>query len=221
VVFYGVLFGMFFQIKAQSDVNNNTQKYVASISSDMMNVLYIGIDNPISIAVSNISMDDLIVEMTNGNIRKIGNNYLARAFQKGESKISVFIKKKGEKIHLGSMVFRVEYMPKPEVSWGKLYDGDSVSLTQIQENNFQFFASHRWIGCLEGVKYKIQSFEFSILSKDFKIMKTINVEGNKLNEEALDILKEITTENSIMIDRVLAIGPGGEKYLQSIIIHIR
>ena len=51
---------------------------MATVSATMMNVLYAGIDNPISISVPGVAMKDISASMTNGTLTRSGDHWVAR-----------------------------------------------------------------------------------------------------------------------------------------------
>jgi len=61
----------------------------ATVSADKMNVLYIGVDNPISVSAAGVSSNDIHVSGTGCNIRKEGNGYVATASSQGKAIITV------------------------------------------------------------------------------------------------------------------------------------
>ena len=63
---------------------------MATISPTMMNVLYAGIDNPISISVPGIPMNAISASMTNGTLTRSGDTWVAHPGKVGtEAEISV------------------------------------------------------------------------------------------------------------------------------------
>lgn len=87
---------------------------MATISPTMMNVLYAGIDNPISISAPGIPMSAITATMTNGTLTRNGDKWVARSSSVGqEATISVSANMDGSNVNLGSMVFRVRKLPDP------------------------------------------------------------------------------------------------------------
>lgn len=87
---------------------------MATISATMMNVLYAGIENPVSISVPGVSMNSIDATVTNGSLIRKGDNWLVRPMQVGkEAVISVFASIDGQKQQVGSMSFRVRPLPDP------------------------------------------------------------------------------------------------------------
>lgn len=87
---------------------------MATISATMMNVLYAGIDNPISISVPGVPMTAVQATMTNGSLVRNGDHWVAHTSQVGsEAVISVSAQIDGRAQPVGSMTFRVRKLPDP------------------------------------------------------------------------------------------------------------
>lgn len=87
---------------------------MATISPTMMNVLYAGIDNPISISVPGVPMSGVSATISNGSLVRNGDHWVARASKVGgEAVISVSATIDGKAQTVGSMKFRVRKLPDP------------------------------------------------------------------------------------------------------------
>lgn len=87
---------------------------MATISPTMMNVLYAGINNPISISVPGVPMNAISATMTNGTLTRNGDLWIAHPGKPGtESEISVTAQLEGRSQSVGSMKFRVRKLPDP------------------------------------------------------------------------------------------------------------
>lgn len=85
-----------------------------TISPTMMNVLYAGINNPISISAPGIPMTDINASMTNGTLTRNGNQWVARVSAIGQTAtINVSATLNGASRQLGSMTFRIRKLPDP------------------------------------------------------------------------------------------------------------
>jgi len=100
VAFMAVTTGLFAQINF-------------SISPVKMNVLYLGIDNPLSISISGVPDEKVSVAISHGTISKVsGNEYIARPAKTGDAKVEVFTEIDGQS-YTGIMEFRVKMLPIP------------------------------------------------------------------------------------------------------------
>lgn len=87
---------------------------IATVSATMMNVLYAGIRNPISIAVPGCPESSISATMTNGSLVKEGNGWVAHPTKVGtECVISVTAEIDGQRMNVGSTTFRVRKLPDP------------------------------------------------------------------------------------------------------------
>ncbi len=87
---------------------------MATISPTLMNVLYAGISNPISISVPGVPMSAVSATMTNGTLQREGNQWIARPGKIGsEAVVTVSANFDGAVRNVGSMKFRVRKLPDP------------------------------------------------------------------------------------------------------------
>jgi len=88
-----------------------------AISPLKMNILYIGIDNPMAIAISGVPSENVSATISQGTLSKVsGGEYNAKPISVGEARINVSaeIDTDGEKRYMESiMVFRVKSIPTP------------------------------------------------------------------------------------------------------------
>ena len=86
----------------------------ATISATMMNVLYAGIENPISIAVPGIPSNAISASMTNGSLTRNGNEWSARPDKVGtEAVVTVTATVDGRRQTVATTNFRVRKLPDP------------------------------------------------------------------------------------------------------------
>ena len=86
----------------------------ATVSATMMNVLYAGIDNPVSISVPGVPMNAVSAAMTNGTLTRKGDAWMARPSKIGEnSTVTVTATIDGRQQTVSSTSFRVRKLPDP------------------------------------------------------------------------------------------------------------
>lgn len=80
----------------------------------MMNVLYAGIDNPLSISVPGVPMSGVSASITNGSLVRKGDGWVARPSKVGEkATVTVTASMDGRQQTVASMAFRVRKLPDP------------------------------------------------------------------------------------------------------------
>ena len=95
----------------------------ATVSADKMNVMYIGVDNPISVVAAGISSNDLRVSGSGGgiNLTRTGTGkYNATVSQQGTANVTV----SGGGLSPTSFEFRVKKIPDPVAKLGGESSGD-------------------------------------------------------------------------------------------------
>ena len=87
---------------------------MATVSATMMNVLYAGIDNPVSISVPGVAMGDISASMTNGSLVRNGDSWIARPERVGsEAVVTVTANMDGNSVTMATSNFRVRRLPDP------------------------------------------------------------------------------------------------------------
>ncbi len=90
-----------------------------SVSATKMNVLFIGLDNPISIAAAGVPSESLSASISQGSLHKTGTGmYTARVTTVGSATVNVSAKVEGTTKNMGSMKFRVMRVPDPVAEVG-------------------------------------------------------------------------------------------------------
>ena len=97
----------------------------ATVSADIMNVLYAGYDNPMSVSVPGIPSSKLRVSMTGGSFEQKGEGkYNARPTTPGEEAvITVAAESEGRTQEMGKFTFRVRKLPDPTAYIAYTADG--------------------------------------------------------------------------------------------------
>ena len=86
----------------------------ATVSATMMNVLYAGIDNPISISVPGVANSAVSATMTNGTLTRSGDHWVAHPNKVGEkATVSVTAQMDGRPMTMAQTEFRVRKLPDP------------------------------------------------------------------------------------------------------------
>jgi gliding motility-associated protein GldM len=96
------------------------QKYTvvdpsATVSADLMNMLYAGYSNPLSISVPGVPLNKISATMTNGTLTPVGpGKFIARPSKIGQdATITVLSTNTGRPQQMGQFTFRVRKLPDP------------------------------------------------------------------------------------------------------------
>lgn len=95
------------------EYNTINDEAPAAIALDKMNVLYTGVDNPITAAAPGVAPEDLVLTVTDGNASITGKNgkYNIRVTTPGQ--VTIGVMKKGSSKIISQSSFRVKRLPDP------------------------------------------------------------------------------------------------------------
>jgi gliding motility-associated protein GldM len=177
----------------------------ATISPTKMNVLYMGIPNPIKVSVPGIASENLLVSVSNGRIEKSGEDYLvypSKLDAQGKiTSISVNAKMNGETRPMGSMVFRVKEVPDPIATIGSKNGGTLQKEELLAEDGI--FAELKDFDF--DLKFRVINFDVTF-SGAGGYVKTYKATGNKFTTEQKDQFGKLTQGSLIFIDNITAKG---------------
>jgi gliding motility-associated protein GldM len=190
----------------------------ASIALDKMNVLYIGVDNPISISASGGGDDKVQVTMTGGGgsvIKNGGGHYTARVNSvTDDCKITVSVDGKVA----GVSQFRVRTIPRPVATVGGAESGDNMTAGQ--------FRAQAGVGAYIkdfpfDLKYSVVSFTLTADNAEGDIEEAACT-GNLWSPKAADMIKRLAGGRTVTIDEIRAVGPDGRtQKLPSLVYYIK
>jgi len=106
--------------------------YVVAAAPLKMNVLYIGVDNPLRVAAAGIPANELSPRLVGAGALK-GNNgdYVVTVSQPGEVTIQIFRKQGAKETLLGEEKYRVKRIPDPAPKLGGKYSSQTISLKTL------------------------------------------------------------------------------------------
>lgn len=174
------------------------------ISPTKMNVFYVGVDNPVSLAAPGLSPDVIDAEITNGEIIKRGDDYIVRPKVAGKKcDISVFAKIDGKRQKLQTQEFRVKEVPDPVVKVGGQKSGT------IKKN---------LLAAAGGVDVEMEGFDFDMTFaiQGFSIYTTVDgyiqevpVKGGSFSAEQLKLIRNLKRNQMLTIEQLIVKGPDG------------
>ena len=178
----------------------------AVVSPDAMNVMYIGVDNPLSISAPGVPAESL--QLTGSGVTlssKGAGKYSARVSSPGEVTLSVNSTIDGKTQSLGSSKFRVKRIPKPTAKVGGK-DGGRISAAQLRGQsvvsasleNFDFDA-----------KFQVTKFNMYISKPRVDPIGPYAASGNAFSGQMKTALAGVTAGSVVMIYDVVGVGPDG------------
>ncbi|HYH56422.1 MAG TPA: GldM family protein, partial [Anseongella sp.] len=176
----------------------------AVVSADKMNVLYIGVDNPISVSVPGIPRESIRASINSGSLSGGNGNYVARVSQAGTAVISVSAEVGGEMRALGSQTFRVRTVPPPIPKFGGINSGAlSASVAKVQPGVFAVLENFDF-----DMKFTVTRFTL-IISRRRSDPFVQTASSNALTPQMKQALNTLTAGDVIAIDDIYVKGGDG------------
>lgn len=197
-----------------------SQKYTvvdpsATVSADLMNMLYAGYNNPISISVPGVPVNKIQATMTNGTLQPVGpGKYIARPSQIGkDATITVVSTNTGRAQQMGQFTFRVRKLPDPT---------PYITLKDDQGNPTRYKGGNLTKQALMGADGIGAAIDDGILDIGFKVLGfecvffdnmgnavPIVCDGSSFSQRQKDTFRRLARNRRFYISRVKAIGPDG------------
>ena len=186
----------------------------ASVSADAVKVLYIGLENPVSVSGGNVGDEKVAFSMDNGTYTKDRpGHYIVRPGKPGTANITLNIEGKPQQFP-----FRVKTVPDPVGMVGaskggimNVNDFKAQAGVRAELENFVF----------EGVKFTVTSFTMTLtgpgMPEGFAYRQ---VTGNTFNS-VRDLIEKCRPKTAVIIDDIKAAGPGGTRTLPPVSFNLR
>ena len=196
-----------------------TQKYSvvapsATVSADIMNVLYAGYDNPMSVSVPGIPSSKLRVSMTGGNLEQKGDGkYIARPTTPGtEAVFTVSAESEGRQQEMGNFTFRVRKLPDPTAYIAYATEGGEEHFTGGGLSK-QTLMSTDGIGAaiddgLLNIAFRVNSFEIVFFDAMGNAV-PYQSNGAKFSDQQKAQMRGLARNKRFYIREIHATGPDG------------
>ena len=197
-----------------------SQKYTvvdpsATVSADLMNMLYAGYNNPISVSVPGVPLSKVQASMTNGTLQPVGpGKYIARPAKIGENvTITVVSTNTGRAQQMGQYTFRVRKLPDPtpyiamkdEHGNPTRYKGGGLAKSQLVAADAIGAAIDD--GILD-IGFRVQSFE-TVFFDNMGNAVPMASEGASFSGRQRDTFRKLARNRRFYISRVTVVGPDG------------
>jgi len=188
------------------------------VSPSKMNVLYLGVDNPVEISISGIASHQISAQISRGRITRVGETFIATPSQGSNTcSISVFAEIDGVKKNMGSKEFRIKTVPAPLPSIsgvsGKVVDknvvANALGVVAQMPPDFDF-----------DMKYTVTGFTISASIGGFTREET--AKGQMFSDGQKRIMNGLKSGDNLTITNIKAVGNDGiVKDLNDLVYKIR
>lgn len=188
----------------------------ATVSADMMNVLYAGFSNPISVSVPGVNAGDVSISVSNASISKTAKGWNVIPQKVGVNcDINVSANIGGKSTHMAKHTFRTKKLPQPAAmlkygSNGRFYVGKIAKTDLIAADEVVAELPDADLN----VKYTVLSF--SIKSTDSMGNTIVEpAQGSRLTEKQKAVFKKLVKGKTVYLSDVNATGPDKIKRILS------
>lgn len=209
--------GTFKDYKFESEYQ--AAKPTAVVSADKMNVLYIGVPNPISVSAPGIPKEKLKVSMSGGgSITGSNGSYVADVKEAGKVMITVSGEvAKGQYKTLGGMEYRVKRVPDPVAKVGGMISG-SMNAGQLKAQRGVFAVLENFDFDL---KFTVKSFNMTVVRARMDAVRLVSTSA-AITPEMQSALSGIGPKDKVFFDEIVATGPdGSNRRLNGVVINVQ
>ncbi len=177
----------------------------AVVSADKMNVLYIGVPNPVSVSAPGIPLEKVHAFLSSGSISGNAGHYIARVSSPGKAIFSISGEIDGKQKTLGTTEYRIKRIPDPIAKFGGVGSG-RLSAGAIKAQ--------------AGVAAVLENFDFDAHFDVVKFTMSVNKarqldlftdvsSGAGLTASMKNALQGISPRDRVSIDDIMVKGPDG------------
>lgn len=180
------------------------QKPSSVVAAEKMNVLYIGVDNPMAISVPGVSNDKVKPSISGSggtlkpNSAAGGGHFIATVTTVGESKINVSAEIGGKVLPMGEFKYRVKRVPDPVATVSNSKGGPinksllaaGTLIPQLENFDFELF-------------FKITGFKMSIFAKGKDLIEYEST-NNQLTQQMRDAIAKLRAGDKVFVEYIKA-----------------
>jgi gliding motility-associated protein GldM len=173
----------------------------ASVFLEKMNVLYIGVDNPLTISGGSVGAEKTRVSFPDGSItRGAGGHWIAKPSKPGMSKIIVNADGKNFEFPM-----RLKYLPPPAAFVGAKKGGSISSaelkaigavIAKLEDSDFE-------------APYRVVSYKIGAVGGPVQLYQEFPNEGNRWSGQAASLISRCGPGSRVFFDQIKVVGPDG------------
>ncbi len=191
------------------------QKYTvvdpsATVSADLMNVLYAGYSNPISVSIPGVPLNKVAATMSGGSLTPVGpGKYIARPTTVGKDvTITVSSTQTGKPQQMGQYTFHVRKLPDPTayipVGDNRFRGGGLAKASLLGASGIRAAIDD---GLLD-IEFRVTGFEAVFFDNMGNAVPIVS-NGAAFSERQKDTFRKLSRSKRFYISRITAVGPDG------------
>ena len=187
----------------------------ATVSADLMNVLYAGYSNPISVSVPGVPLNKITASMTGGTLQPVGmGKYIARPAKVGQNvTITVSSINTGRSQQMGQFTFQVRKLPDPtayiamkdDKGVPSRYRGGGISKASLM--SIDGIGAAIDDGILD-ISFRVLGFETVFFDNMGNAVPMVS-DGAHFSARQKDTFRKLSRNKRFYISRITAVGPDG------------
>lgn len=187
----------------------------ATVSATLMNMLYAGYQNPISVSVPGVPVNKINLSMTNGSLTKKGEgNYIAVPSKVGEDvTFTVTAENDGRQQEMGKFTFHVRKLPDPTAYIQ--YSDASGNAQRFKGGRLakQTILSAKGLGAaiddgLLDIPFRVLGFETRFVDNMGNVIPEVSTSAD-FTQRQRDVIRSLNRGKFFNITRVRVVGPDG------------
>ncbi len=173
----------------------------AVVAATNMNVLYMGLANPVEIAVPGAKSERVTAAVTNGKIIKTTNGWEVTLEGMGDCLITVLVDNK----KVSEKSFRIKTVPAPVAVFAGMNSG-TISREDVLKNAEIKVVIPDFVWDLN---FTVESFTMTTSATVGDVKRV--AKGNKLTDQMKADLARLTRDQKVIFEDIIAINPTGKK----------
>ena len=184
----------------------------SSVFLEKMNVLYMGVDNPLSVSAGSAGLEKMSVSFSGGGaVKGSGGHYVIVPNKVGPATINVTVNGKSTPFPM-----RVKRLPDPQAMVGSNKGGAiSTALLKATQGLFAKLDSDF------DVQFQVISYRVGANGGSFQTYQEQNNEGARWTGNAASIINRATPGSSVFFDNIKVKGPDGIRDIPPIIFQLK
>ncbi|MCM1108955.1 MAG: gliding motility protein GldM [Clostridium sp.] len=186
----------------------------ATVSADMMNVLYAGYNNPMSVSVPGVPANKITATMTGGTLQTVApGKYMAHPTAVGkDAVITVSANLEGRNQQMGQFAFRVRKLPDP-MAYIEYNDGTGLTRFRGGKLSKQVLMGTEGIGAaiddgLLNIGFRVLGFETVFFDNMGNAVPEVS-NGTHFTERQKNLFRSLGRGKRFYVSRIRAVGPDG------------
>ena len=187
----------------------------ATVSADLMNVLYAGYDNPMSVSIPGVPANRVVASMSGGVLQPAGaaGKYIARPAEVGkDAVVTVSANMEGRMQQMGQYTFRVRKLPDPTAYIDYAAEGGDNRFKGGRLSK-QILMSTKGIGAaiddgLLNIEFRVQGFETVFFDNMGNAVPAVSNSAD-FTEQQRAMFRSLGRGKRFYISRIRAVGPDG------------